>query len=127
MPGHNSQRRGTARTLPKLIVLFLVSFVCKCVPYCCHRVSTQLQLTHISISIYLALLGSEAPHGRFSDSHALLPTFKTFSVPQFLAARNCGPRAKSVRTTVNKFPLNTWYSTVQQMPAVWRPLSFIVF
>jgi len=45
------QQRGTARTLPKLIVLFCVPFVCKCVLYCCHRGATQLQLTNISISI----------------------------------------------------------------------------
>ena len=53
MPGHNSQRRGMARTLPKLIVLFCVLFVCKCVLYYCHRLSTQLHLTYISISIYI--------------------------------------------------------------------------
>jgi hypothetical protein len=54
MPGYNSQRRGTARTskisLHSFIVIYVpfsVScelFVCKCVKYYCHRVSTQLQL-----------------------------------------------------------------------------------
>ena len=51
MPGHNSQRQGTARTLFKLIVLFYVLFVCKCVLYYCHRATTQLQLSNISYHI----------------------------------------------------------------------------
>jgi len=45
MPGYNSQRRGTARTLPKLILFLYVLFVYICVLYYCHRLSTQLQLT----------------------------------------------------------------------------------
>ena len=52
MPGYNSQRRGTAPTLPKLIVLFCV-FLCKCVLYYCHRVATQLQFNKYIISYNL--------------------------------------------------------------------------
>ena len=33
------------------IVLFCVLFMCKCVPYYCHRVSTQMQLSNISYRI----------------------------------------------------------------------------
>jgi len=50
MLGYNSQRWGTARTLPKLTVLFCVLFVCKCVLYYCHRASSQSRLTNTSIS-----------------------------------------------------------------------------
>ena len=54
MPEYNSQRRDTDRNLPKLIVLFCVLFVCKCVLYYCHWVSTQMQLTNIYIYIYIS-------------------------------------------------------------------------
>ena len=37
------------------IVLFYVLFVCKCVLYYCHRMSTQLQLTNISNMLSLLL------------------------------------------------------------------------
>jgi hypothetical protein len=51
-PGYNLQWQGTACTIPILIVLFCVLFVCKCVLYCCQQVSTQLQFTYISISLH---------------------------------------------------------------------------
>jgi hypothetical protein len=50
MPTYNTQRRGTARALP-FIVLLYVLFVCKCVLYYSPRVSTKLQLSNILISI----------------------------------------------------------------------------
>jgi hypothetical protein len=55
MPGYNSQRRGTACTLPKLFVLFCVLFLCKYVLYYCHRVSTQLQLTNMYLSMCVCM------------------------------------------------------------------------
>jgi hypothetical protein len=46
MPGYNSPRRSTARTVPIYFCVVLCMFVCKCVPYYCHRVTTHLHLTN---------------------------------------------------------------------------------
>jgi hypothetical protein len=50
MPGYNSQRRGTARTLPNVLCCSIYSLfcvvVCKCVLYYCRWVATKLQLTN---------------------------------------------------------------------------------
>ena len=49
--------------IANVIVLFYVLFVCKCLLYCCHRVSTKLQLTNISYHIISYLI----PHPEISN------------------------------------------------------------
>ena len=69
MPGHNLPRRGRPALFQNCcVVLCIVCFVslynsyvlsvCKCVLYFCHRVTTQLQLTNISISISIYSISS---------------------------------------------------------------------
>ena len=63
MPGYNSQRRGTTRTLPKFCVVictvcfvaFCALFVCKCVLYYCHRVASQSQFNKYIITYIIPI------------------------------------------------------------------------
>jgi hypothetical protein len=63
MPGYNMQRRGTARTLPKLFVLFYVLFVlchyvyCLCVNvYCTNATGWQPNCSLTNISYIISIL-----------------------------------------------------------------------
>jgi hypothetical protein len=70
MPGYRMQSRGTARTLPKIFESFYILSVCKCVLCCCQRVTTQQQLTNISI-YYDFMFPRSIPVGFVVDEVAL--------------------------------------------------------
>jgi len=84
MPGWNSQRRGTARTLPHylLFVLFgcylCCSMYCLCVNVYCRRVTTQLQLINLS---HLRALFPHLTFQSLQPFFLLIPSaFPSFSV-----------------------------------------------
>jgi len=58
-----------------LFVLFYVLFLCKCILHYCHRVTTQLQLKHISYQLMYKILfrlsSERSPHGTYGNRSPL--------------------------------------------------------
>jgi len=121
-PGYKSQRRGTAHTLHKLIVLFCVLFVCKCALCYCQRVSTQLKLTNITIYIRRGADKSIARLGRKQATATKLGIYSTYtqrSSIYFLA--RCSNYFKRLKKIQN-FVRSTW-SPQQQWPPRWTKID----
>jgi hypothetical protein len=124
MPGHNSPRRGTARTVPKCLccsvcfcfLSFCVLFVCKCVLYCCHRVSTKLQLTNISYHYLLT-----------PWSRVLLEKLTGFAASQEIPRIYGTPKLITVLTSTRHLSLSRARSIRYPPPPLtsWRSLLIL--
>ena len=82
------------------IVLFRLLFVCKCVPYYCHRVSTQLQLTNIS---YHIIRGKAVPLQTWSGPEGS----RKLRFPDFMATAQDGGKVVSLTHRAPSPPGNT--------------------
>jgi len=124
MPGHNSHRRGTARTLSKLIVLFYVLFVCKCVLYYCHRMSNPIAINKY---ICISLLEPKTVHLLTPWRRVLLEKLTVLQLVKKFPAFHGTRRFITALTSVRHLSLS-WASPIQSIyshPTSWRSILIL--
>jgi hypothetical protein len=89
--GQHSSKSVVICVVLLLFALFYLLFVCKYVLYCCHRVTTQLQLTNISYIMSKLI---------FTHTHTHTNLIKFDVVLKFTDTRNNVYKLKLVREKV---------------------------
>ena len=124
-----------------LFVLFYVLFVCKCVLYYCHRVSTQLQLKNMSYHIVIVWKRNE-PFPYLLPFFSLLigfpllfPDEKLYGTTATgkLSAENQSDRRRNFTSanlsTTNLATINLWLNPAlcNVKPQSWHGMSYVRF